>query len=318
MPVKEAIIYFLFSMEYLIILILIGVALYYAFKWQAPKRKSEQSSGNDSNPYQSGSNNSGDGNNDSGPYNSQGSVNPGLRGGSSYAKWIGGGLGWAFGGPIGGILGFVFGSMVGGMSSGKYEYGKTQGGDFNISLLILTAAVMKVDGTVKRSELDFAKRFFATQFGSDKSAEYVRLLGEILKQNIDVPAVTQQIRQYMDYSSKLLLLQYLFGVALADGKYHPSEVDLIQSISGYLGVDRKEFDSIKAMFIKEADSAYKILEIDPSSSNEDVKKAYREMAKKYHPDKVNHLGEEVKKAAEEKFTKLNAAYETVKQERGMN
>lgn len=292
--------------------------MYYAVKWQTPKKKSGQASNNDGNPYNPGGSNPGNSNADSGPYTSQGSVNQGKRSGTNYAKWIGGGLGWAFGGPIGGILGFVFGSMFGGMSSGQYEYGRTQGGDFNISLLILTAAVMKADGSIKRSELDFVKRFFATQFGADKASEYVRLLGELLKQDLKVTEVSQQIRQYMDYSSRLLLLQYLFGVALADGKHHPSEVDLIQTISANLGISQKEFESIKAMYIKETGSAYKILEIESTASNDEVKKAYREMAKKYHPDKVSHLGEDVKLTAEAKFTSLNAAYEAIKQERGMN
>ncbi len=72
------------------------------------------------------------------------------------------------------------------------------------------------------------------------------------------------------------------------------------------------------MFVKETGSAYQILEVSPDASDDELKKAYRELAKKYHPDKVSHLGEEVKMAAEEKFTRLNAAYEAVKEERGMN
>jgi len=71
------------------------------------------------------------------------------------------------------------------------------------------------------------------------------------------------------------------------------------------------------MFIKDTDAAYKILEVSPTATDEEIKHAYHELAKKYHPDKVSHLGEEVRKAAEEKFTKLNAAYEAIKQERGM-
>ncbi|HPC26234.1 MAG TPA: DnaJ domain-containing protein [Paludibacteraceae bacterium] len=47
-----------------------------------------------------------------------------------------------------------------------------------------------------------------------------------------------------------------------------------------------------------------------------MKKAYREMAKKYHPDKVNTLGEDIKKIATEKFRSINEAYEVLKKERG--
>lgn len=307
-------------MKYLLIILLIGIAFYFAMKWQKPSTKNSANDKSDDNPYASNrSKRSKNNESGSGPYKSQGQ-NRRNNSGTSYGKWVGGGLGWAFGGPIGGILGFMFGSMFDGMNSGQYVPGQTQtrSGDFNISLLILTAAVMKADGTVKRSELDFVKRYFITNFGQAQGAQYIKMLGEILKQNINVSEVSTQIGRYMDYSSKLLLLQYLFGVALADGKHHPAEVDMIKTISSSMGVGANDFESIKAMFIKDTDSAYKILEIDPSSSNEELKKAYRELAKKYHPDKVSHLGDDVKLAAEQKFTQLNAAYEAVKQERGLN
>ena len=305
-------------MKYLIIIILIGIAIYFAMKWQQPKKEGPSDVKDDDNPYRSnpGSGSREQGAYDSGPYTQQGSAGR-KRSRGSYGKWIGGGLGWAFGGPIGGILGFVFGSMYDGMQSGKFEYGQTQAGDFNISLLTLTAAVMKADGSVKRSELDYVKRYYLNNFGREQGSQYIRLLGEILKQDFNVQEVAVQIGRYMDYSSKLLLLQYLFGIALADGKHHPTEVNLIESISRYMNISGKDYESVKAMFIKDTHSAYKILEVEPTASNEEIKKAYRELAKKYHPDKVSHLGEDVKQTAEQKFTKLNAAYEAVKQERGM-
>lgn len=307
-------------MKYLLIILLIGIALYFAMKWQSPTTKKSTKDDSEDNPYNSDpgsrSESSAKG---SGPYKSQGKTGS-KKSNTNYGKWVGGGLGWAFGGPIGGILGFMFGSMFDGMKNGQYIPGQTQtrSGDFNISLLILTAAVMKADGTLKRSELDFIKRYFISNFGQERGAQYIKMLGEILKQDIKVNEVSAQIGSFMDYSSKLLLLQYLFGVALADGKHHPSEVNMINSISNAMGVGPNDFESIKAMFVKDTNSAYKILEIDPAASNEELKRAYRELAKKYHPDKVSHLGEDVKVAAEQKFTKLNAAYEAVKQERGLN
>jgi len=121
----------------------------------------------------------------------------------------------------------------------------------------------------------------------------------------------------MDYSSRLQLLHLLFNISLADGTIHNSEIEVIERISGYLGVGSTDFLSIKNMFIPETDSSYKILEIDPSASNEDVKKAYRRMAMKYHPDKVSHLGEDFKRSADEKFKKVNEAYQKIKKERNM-
>jgi DnaJ like chaperone protein len=144
------------------------------------------------------------------------------------------------------------------------------------------------------------------------------MLGNLLKQNYNLQDVSYQIKQYMDYSSRLMLLQFMYGISLSDGKSHANEINVIETIARYLGISDNDIRSIKAMFIKDTNSAYQILEISPDVTNDEVKKAYREMAKKYHPDKVSHLGEEVKKAAEEKITMLNAAYEAVKDERGMN
>ena len=69
------------------------------------------------------------------------------------------------------------------------------------------------------------------------------------------------------------------------------------------------------MFYKEVDSAFKILEIEKSATDLEVKKAYRKMALKFHPDKVAHLGEDHQKAAREKFQKVQEAYEQICKER---
>lgn len=237
-----------------------------------------------------------------------------------YGKWVGGGLGWAFGGPIGAILGFAFGSMFDGMQSGKYEYqpgAQTQRGDFSISLLILSAAIMKADNRVTKSELEYVKAFLIRQFGPQEGQEQVTALREILKQEYSIADVSRQIGQFMDYSSKLQLVHYLFGLSSSDGHTHPSEVDLIETICSYMGIRTSDFKSIRAMFIKDINNAYQILETTPDANDDELKKAYRRMAVKYHPDKVAHLGEDVKKAATEKFQKVQAAYEEIKKQRGI-
>ena len=238
-----------------------------------------------------------------------------------FGKWLGGGLGFVMGGPIGGLLGFLVGSMIDGTTvhTSTYSAGsvRTSQGDFGMSLLVLVAAVMKADGKVVKSELDFVKQFFVRQFGQESAKQALLMLKDILKQEIPVREVCLQIKGNMDYSSRLQLLHLLFNLSLADSVIHSSEIAIVEKISAYMGVASSDFLSIKNMFIPETDSSYKILEIDQSSSNEEVKKAYRRMAMKYHPDKVSHLGEEIRKSADEKFTRVNEAYEKIKRERNM-
>lgn len=294
-------------MGFLILLFLVGLGFYFIMKWK--RTSSAQNPEGGSTAYKRGA------------HRSVGTAYFRRGGANNYAKWVGGGLGWAFGGPIGGILGYVLGSMFQGqqaMGGRSFRPGMpTTSGDFNVSLLVLTAAIMKADGTVKKSELEYVKKFYVANFGVEGAKHYIKLLGDILKKDFDVLEVSRQIGRFMDYAARLQLMHYLFGIALADGNIDNSEVEIIERIATAMGLGATDFQSIKAMFVKDTEGAYKILGINADAMDEEVKLAYREMAKKYHPDKVSHLGEDVKKAAEEKFMKVNEAYETIKKKRGM-
>ncbi|WP_372934406.1 TerB family tellurite resistance protein [Mariniphaga sediminis] len=240
---------------------------------------------------------------------------------AKFGKWIGGGLGWAVGGPIGAIFGFVVGSIFDG-STGEMQVGKTTGysgrtttGGYVMSLLVLVAAVMKADGKVMKSELDYVKIFMKNNFGEASAQEAVKLLRDLLKQTIPVNEVCRQIKQNMNYSARLQLLHFLFGIAQADGHVEEKERQLIEVIAREMGLGNSDFESIQAMFVRNINADYKILEIEPTASNEDLKKAYRKMAMKYHPDKVSHLGDDFQKAAKDKFQMVNQAYENIKKER---
>lgn len=240
-----------------------------------------------------------------------------------YAKWIGGGMGWVLGGPIGAILGFAVGSMIDNTSglqrtgSSRYSRTQTTSQDFVVSLLVLSAAVMNADGKVMRSELDYVKRFFTTQFGERKAHEQIGLLKEILKKPFSLREVCSQIKMHMPHPMRLQLMHYLFGLAAADNTLDTSEIRVIEDIARYLGISQKDYESIRAMFGADTESAYKILEIDSDADEGTIKKAYRKMALKYHPDKLHNLGPEVEKAAREKFVKVQEAYEAIKKQKGI-
>ena len=241
----------------------------------------------------------------------------------SFGKWIGGGLGWALGGPIGALIGFTLGSMFDGgqISSSTHTLGtgSTNEGDFKMSLLVLMACIMKADGRVDKSELAVVKKFLVANFGEQGALDALQILKNLLDQHIDETEVAMQISQNLNYSSKLELLHLLFDIAYADGEIVSSELATIQRIANIFRIDRLDFESVKAPYMKHVDSdwAYKSLEIEPSATNDEIKKAYRQMAMKYHPDKVNDLGDDVKKSATEKFRSVNEAYEELKKQRGI-
>lgn len=274
---------------------------------------------------------------------------------SNFAKWIGGALGWAFGGPVGALIGFAFGDMVDSMSKNvrigttsdyKNKYKKyrhnTSTNDFEYSLLILSSAVMKADGLLLKSELSYINQFYQDNYGKEKAKIYMAALQKLLKKDFDLREVCEQIRYFMEHSLRLQIIHYLFNLANADGKIHELELQTIAQISRYLGIHQRDFASIQAMFsaysshskyrntkkknysrsssntkYKSKTDPYVILEIKASATDVEVKKAYRRLARKYHPDKVAHLGEKYVVEAKEKFIVIDNAYDTIKKRRGI-
>lgn len=256
-------------------------------------------------------------------------------------KWIIGFLGWVSGGPIGALIGFLMGSLAerslesfvrppdsraGGSQSRTYEGTYRTGGytatqqrnSFLISLLVLSSAVIKADGHTEQSELEYVKAFIRTNFGEGAVPEAMRILNELNNKTIDIYSVGAQIADNMNYSQRLQLFHYLAGIANADGSVCGREKSVLEAIGAAIRLTSSDVASVIAMYYRDTDSAYTVLEISPSATDDEVKTAYRRMAMKNHPDKVATLGPEVQKAAEEKFRKIQEAYEAIKKARGLS
>lgn len=200
----------------------------------------------------------------------------------------------------------------------NYYQQRSQTNDVPTMLMALSAAVMKADGKVLKAELNYVKSFFAQQFGPHFNSQHLQTLKQFLDSgSIPLDKICQDIRMRMQPEVRVQLLHYLFGIAKADGDVSPSEIDVIQRISQLMGVQSPDFESVKNMFYRNVDSDYKVLGIEPDATDEEVKKAYRKMAIKFHPDKVSQMGEEYQKGAKEKFQKIQDSYEAIKKRRGM-
>ena len=235
----------------------------------------------------------------------------------------------------GGLVGFIIGSLIdrttsksgasnssGGRKGGfqdAFEYYRQQSSRYDIQtmLMALSASVMKADGKVLKIELDFVKRFFTSQFGNRFTSEHLQILKNFLDSDkIPLQEICADIRTRMPSEVRVQLIHYLFSIAKADGDVAPAEMNIIQKIATMLGVSAVEFESVKNMFYRNVDSDYKILGVESSVTDEEVKKAYRKMAISFHPDKVATMGEEYQKGAKEKFQQIQDAYEAIKKRRG--
>jgi len=244
---------------------------------------------------------------------------------SSMIKWIGAALGYTYLRFGGAVLGYFIGSMIEGLmkrSSGASFNAtsfRTMGSNqFELNLLALAAMVIKADNKVEEKELRFVRNYFIANYGADyASTIFSKFNTEIKKEVQDLSKIARLFVTSTPYNTRLQIVHFLFGIANADGSVSRLELNKIQQIAVALGIRRMDIESVKAMFVQQAGNAYKILEVDSNATDTEVKKAYRTMAKKHHPDKLNTADQALKKGAQEKFQQIQAAYEKIQKERGL-
>lgn len=269
--------------------------------------------------------------------------------------FIGGFLGFMLGGPLGALAGYFIGSLFdsttkptttdygtyrndtggyggsGGYSADPYEQAQGQRNSFLFSLLVLASYIVRADGKVMHSEMEYVRRFLRENFGAAAEQQgnevMLKLFEEQKKQEAQSPGswsrtirdCCRQISANLNDGMVQELLHFLVMIAQADGNVHKSELNALYEVAGYLGLSAADVDSLLHLDSggTSLEDAYKVLGISPDATDDEVKAAYRKMALKHHPDRVATLGDDVKKAAEKKFQEINAAKDKIFKARGL-
>jgi DnaJ like chaperone protein len=266
-------------------------------------------------------------------------------------KWIGGILGFMSAGPLGMLAGIALGGLFDKMLDGvntpesqgtfggnsgyqsqgrNYEQQRVYEGQRNsflFSMLVLASYIIKADGKVMHSEMELVRNVLRQNFG-----ESARLQGDdILHKLFDeqkrvgwaafkntVRQCCEQIARNMEYSQRLQLLNFLILISQADGRVDATEVTAMKECAQWMQMSADEIDSMLGLGKDDLEAAYQVLGVSPDASDAEVKRAYRRLALNHHPDKVAALGEDVRKAAEKKFQKINEAKERIWKARGLH
>lgn len=269
----------------------------------------------------------------------------------SLGKWIGGILGFMAFGPLGALAGIIFGSLFDeksgesysggdygnrGYGSGRYGGGETQQNTYDaqrnsflFSLLVMASYIIRADGRIMHSEMEYVRTFLRRNFGEAAVSQgediLLRLFEQAKRMDQASPAGYRQtirdcggqIARNLSYEERLQLLAFLAEIAKSDGNVCNAEVDELKEVAAFMGLSATDVDSMLNLNSRTLDDAYTILEVSPTATDDEVRAAYRRMAVKHHPDKVATLGEDIRKAANEKFQKINEAKERIYQARGM-
>ena len=255
-------------------------------------------------------------------------------------KWIGGILGFMTMGPLGALAGFALGSLLdgnNGLFGNTYEKGQVEAGNYDegqrnsflFSMLVMASYIISADGRIMHSEMEYVRQFLRMNFGEEAVIQGEQILLNLFEQRKQMERQNPmafkntihecgaQIAANLPYEQRLQLLDFLVNIAKSDGSVCSEEIAALKEVAQCMELSPKEVESMLNLSGNSLEEAYKVLEIDPSATNEEVRTAYRRLALKHHPDRVATLGEDVKKAAEEKFQQINNAKERIYKARGI-
>ena len=245
---------------------------------------------------------------------------------SIWGKIIGGMAGFYLGGPLGALLGAAFGHAL---DRSKARQGLNQGPvpiqtrqkAFTVAVIVLSAKMAKADGIVTRDEVDTFKKIF--DISANEMHEVGLLFDEARRDAEGYEPYANQIGEMFAHDPVVLenLLGGLFQIALADGIVHPKELAYLKNVSDEFGFDTATFERISLMHMGDSEiNPYEILGINQSSSDDEVKKAYRRLIRQNHPDTVIAQGmpQEFIEVANEKMVQINTAYEQIQKQRSIS
>jgi len=194
--------------------------------------------------------------------------------------------------------------------------------DFQSYLVILCAAVIKVDKKASRYEFEYIRKEMQKVFKTKLTHHHFALIKEFFYKKIPLSRICVRVSAKTNYAVKLQIIHFLYGLALSDTIFLVSEYNVINFIGRLLDISNKDMQSVHAHYFnpdlsgKKSNHYYDILGVSESVNYEELNKSYRDMAKKHHPDKVSHLGKEFQEAAKIQFQKISDAYQNIKKIKG--
>jgi len=207
-----------------------------------------------------------------------------------------------------------------------YEASQSESHNRFVWLLVqILINIAKIDGVVSKEEVSTIQRFFQQNLRYDQTKMY--WVKDLIKEAVDstqsMETLLQEFRDTFAYEPRLILLEMIYQVLYTKHQVPEAELKVARDVANYLQIKDYDKRTIEAKYKYgqqqqaagrqgTADHYYAVLGLTPGADATMIKKAHRKLSMKYHPDKVQHLGEEFRAVAEEKMKEINAAYDFFK------
>lgn len=248
-------------------------------------------------------------------------------------KWLLGMLGLFIGRTPGAIIGVIIGAIIDYLQKAEPENKKENENRVDDDVIILAAALLKTKPAIGNIELEYLKRFLARFYGTIRIPECTEKLHYYFEKKIDINYFAQSMAENYSYRARMRIFEFYFGLAASDAEVSGQEEKILIHIAKGLGLSHVHYDNIRSTYFnrfKQSENKsrfpvnpqrindfYTTLGISANVGDAEVKKAFRTMVLKYHPDRNVFENERQKKEATEKFHHVTQAYERIKEHRGI-
>lgn len=265
---------------------------------------------------------------------------------SGYGKWIGAIAGyWITRSFIGAMVGFFLGHVVD-QAFTMSQRRKVVTNDFINPLFAFAGAVSKADGRVSEQEIAAARALMQRmQLDEPQRREAIDSFNAGKQPGYAVDIAIANLRVWSQGRRDLgfMLLDMLLDIVYAEGELAAAKQALIRRLCATVGISEGDLAALSALkgyghfgnragprpgsqgYSQQrgnpqssvAADPYAVLGLDRNASSRDIKVAWRRLMSQHHPDKLGNVPDELKRRAEARARDINAAYERIKNERGL-
>ncbi|MBW2260197.1 MAG: co-chaperone DjlA [Deltaproteobacteria bacterium] len=243
-----------------------------------------------------------------------------------FGKLAFGYMGLMVGGPLGAVAGAALGHHLldkqAGQTGGRLTFMKaeqTQAAYF-VSMFSILGKLAKIDGVVTKAEIAVIEDFINQLNMTETEKEFARkVFNEAKDSEYSIGDFAAQFYQISGGQQSVLIsyLDVLFRIAAADNRLHPAEESALNRVKEIFHISDQQFNNIKAVYFKDVDGYYQVLNCTPDSTDRELKTNYKKLVKDFHPDTIVSKGlpEEFTEFATRRFQEIQEAYDTIRQER---